>query len=221
MGLFDWGRAGNTTGQTRSDANAPAASMSEDERAIERYRYLLRTAPPETIEQAHAEAFAQLTPEQRRRVLEQLAASASPAERPVLERAADTPQSLARAATRAEMRQPGVLERMFTRTGPTPGMASGGGGMPGFGSMMAGSLLGSIAGTVLGSAIAHQFLSQPAHAQALGDLGLGPDSAGSDLADNHHFANADAPGDDASFDQADLDSGDMDLGGMDSGTFDV
>ena len=34
---------------------------SEDELAIERYRYLLRTAPPETIEQVHAEAFAKLT----------------------------------------------------------------------------------------------------------------------------------------------------------------
>src|SRR5829696_5902448 len=39
---------------------------SEDEIAVERYRYLLRTAPPETIEQVHEEAFAKLTPEQRR-----------------------------------------------------------------------------------------------------------------------------------------------------------
>ena len=46
-----------------------------DEQAIERYRYLLRTAPPDQIEQAHAEAFAQLTPEQRRQVLEQLSAA--------------------------------------------------------------------------------------------------------------------------------------------------
>ena len=52
---------------------APASEASADEQAIERYRYLLRTAPPETIEQAHAEAFAQLTPEQRRRVLASLA----------------------------------------------------------------------------------------------------------------------------------------------------
>jgi hypothetical protein len=36
-------------------------NMSADEQAVERYRYLLRTAPPETIEEAHAEAFAKLT----------------------------------------------------------------------------------------------------------------------------------------------------------------
>jgi len=43
--------------------------LSEDERAIERYRYMLRTAPPDTVEEAHAEAFGQLTPEQRQMVL--------------------------------------------------------------------------------------------------------------------------------------------------------
>jgi hypothetical protein len=44
-----------------------------DTYALERYRYMLQTAPPETIEQAHAEAFEQLTPEQRREVLAELA----------------------------------------------------------------------------------------------------------------------------------------------------
>ena len=43
--------------------------MTTDEQAIARYRYRLKTAPPETIEQAHAEAFAQLTPEQRQQLL--------------------------------------------------------------------------------------------------------------------------------------------------------
>jgi hypothetical protein len=49
-----------------------------DEQAVERYRYLLRTAPPEAIEAAHAEAFARLTPEQRRLVLEGLGADLPP-----------------------------------------------------------------------------------------------------------------------------------------------
>ena len=44
-----------------------ARKLSEDELAIERYRYLLRTAPPESIEAVHAEAFAKLTPEQRQK----------------------------------------------------------------------------------------------------------------------------------------------------------
>jgi hypothetical protein len=227
MGWFDWGRHDNAAARPGAPAPAagqPAAGASEDERALERYRYMLRTAPPETIEQAHAEAFAQLTPEQRRMLLAQLAEGAPASERPVLERAAADPQTLARAATRAEMRQPGVLERMFGRAAPAQGMAPAAGmGMGGFGGMMAGSLLGSVAGTVLGSAIAHQFLSQPTHAQALSDMGLGPDSAhgtppGSDdaqAADDSTSADADS----SDIDLADsgLDSG----GDFDGGSFDV
>jgi hypothetical protein len=37
--------------------NPPDRPQSADEQAIARYRYMLKTAPPETIEQAHAEAF--------------------------------------------------------------------------------------------------------------------------------------------------------------------
>ena len=88
--------------------NIPPDQLT-DEQAVERYRYLLRTAPPEAVEQAHAEAFAQLTPEQRRLVLEQLSADVPANER--TDR--DDPQSLARLATRAEMRRPGTLERTF------------------------------------------------------------------------------------------------------------
>lgn len=54
-------------GQTQQKDN-----QSADESAIARYRYMLKTAPPETVEQAHAEAFAKLTPEQRQAVLQQL-----------------------------------------------------------------------------------------------------------------------------------------------------
>lgn len=65
------------------------AGMSEDERAIARYRYLLQTAPPEAIEQVHAEAFAALTPEQRQQVFEALknnAPSGDAPEPPILNR---------------------------------------------------------------------------------------------------------------------------------------
>ncbi len=44
-------------------AGGTSSGQPTDEQAIERYRYLLRTAPPEAIEEAHAEAFAQLTVE--------------------------------------------------------------------------------------------------------------------------------------------------------------
>ncbi len=130
------------------------APGSDDERALARYRYLLQTAPPETIEQAHAEAFARLTPEQRRMVLQGLAEDVPAAERTA---SSDDPRSLARLATRAEMRQPGTLERRF-----------GGMGMPGMGSMMAGSFLSTIAGVMVGSAIADAFL---------GDSGFTEDAA--------------------------------------------
>src|SRR4051812_17952539 len=108
-----------------------SAPRSADEQAIERYRYLLRTAPPEKIEEAHAEAFAQLSPEQRRQVLEQLSAAVPAGERP----RADDARTLARAATRAELRQPGILERAFGGGyGPAYGPRYGpgyGGGHPG------------------------------------------------------------------------------------------
>ncbi len=130
--------------------------MSEDEQAVERYRYMLRTAPPETIERAHAEAFAKLTPEQRQLALQELSTNVPESERAG---ASSDPQSLARLATRAEMRQPGTLERSFG--GNRGGMGAGGmGGMGmGMGGMIAGTLLGSIAGTFIGTAIASQFFA--------------------------------------------------------------
>jgi hypothetical protein len=107
----------------------------DDKQALERYRYLLRTAPPDDIERAHEEAFAQLTPEQRAAVLRQLAEHV-----PASDVGGDDPKSLARTATRAEMRQPGTLERAF-----------GGGGAPGLGSMF----LSTLAGAFVGAAIAN------------------------------------------------------------------
>ena len=121
-----------------------AAVPSADEQALARYRYLLRTAPPEALEQAHAEAFAQLTPAQRAQALRELSRALPMADGSVAAATDPDPRALARMATRAELRQPGTLERSFG------GMSLGG--------MFAGSLLGSIAGTVIGSAIAHQFL---------------------------------------------------------------
>jgi hypothetical protein len=139
MGFFDRFK------DTPSQASTGAAG---DEAAIARYRYLLKTAPPEAVEQAHAEAFAQLTPEQRRQLLAELGADMPEAERAAALRAGDAPAALARVATRAEMREPGAMERASNRL---PG---------GMGGMFAGSLLGSIAGTVLGTMIAQQFFAQ-------------------------------------------------------------
>src|ERR1700730_13137615 len=119
MGIFDrifGGREAPTRGEPTQQPG-----LSEDEQAIARYRYMLKTAPPETIEQAHQEAFSQLTPQQRQMVLQQLTAAVPPSERPPA--GADDPQSLARMATRAEVRQPGTLERVLGSTGATGGAA--------------------------------------------------------------------------------------------------
>jgi hypothetical protein len=122
-----------------------------DERAIERYRYMLKTAPPETIEQAHEEAFAKLTPAQRAQALRELAAETPEGESPSLAEGRDDPKSLARLATRAEMRQPGTMERTFGGVGRGPGM---GGMMGGLG----GSIFASLAAGFVGSLVAQQFL---------------------------------------------------------------
>ncbi|GAA5156902.1 hypothetical protein GCM10023321_33840 [Pseudonocardia eucalypti] len=129
---------------------APAAptagSRDPDEVAIERYRYMLKTAPPETIEQAHAEAFAKLTPEQRQQVLNEMSTTVPPSERAT----STEPKDLARMATRAEMAQPGTMERTLG------GGRRGGMGM-GMGGMIAGTLLASVAGAFIGTAIADAF----------------------------------------------------------------
>jgi hypothetical protein len=129
------------------------APRSDDELAIERYRYLLRTAPPETLEQVHAEAFAKLSDEQRAVIYEELSQGAGTGERPL----SSEPATLARAATRAELRNPGTLERSFQ------------GGAPGFGSMVGSSLIGTVAGYVIGSALVSAFLPWDAGYDANGD----------------------------------------------------
>jgi hypothetical protein len=139
--------------ENESDRQPPARTAgraaaelqnADSEQAINRYRYMLRTAPPEALEQAHAEAFAKLTSEQRQRVLEQLAGAAPPAERDAIAKTSlDDPQALARVATRAEVRQPGALERTL-----------GSGGL-GFGA----NLLSSFALGFVGSMVAQSFFS--------------------------------------------------------------
>lgn len=201
MGLFDLFRRRDTPAAPRGapDPVMPAAPRSADEQAIERYRYLLRTAPPETLEQAHAEAFGQLTPEQRRKLLDQMGQAVPEAERNAVLREGATPTALARAATRAEMRRPGSMERMF------------GSGGPGFGTLMAGTMLSSMAGMVLGSMVAQHFL----HDHPGGD-------AAADGGGNSADATGDASGADEAggFDTAADDGGGFDSG-FDGGGFDV
>jgi hypothetical protein len=123
-------------GRNRDDETSTDAAT--DEQALARYRYMLATAPPEEIEQAHEEAFARLTPEQRRQALQALAQHVPPGEL-----RGDDPASLARTATRAEIRQPGTIERAW------------GGGAPGFG--LGSWFLTTLAASFIGTAIAQSF----------------------------------------------------------------
>jgi len=160
--------------RTTAQVKQASAARSEDEIAVERYRYLLRTAPPETIEQVHEEAFAKLNPEQRRMLFTQLQADAPAGDAPQ----ADDAHSLAVAATRSEMRQPGTMVKALG------GGANAGNGAPGFGSMFASSLLGSVAGYVIASTLMSAFMPM--------DMG-GDNSAGADAgADSGSDAGTDA-----------------------------
>ena len=160
-GVPQWG--GTPAG---GPVGGPGAS-TDDERAVERYRYLLRTAPPERIEEVHAEAFATLTAEQRRMVYDEFTRTAPAGEAP----RGDDPRSLAQAATRSEIRQPGFMERSLG------GMNGGAGAMgqrggPSFGRMIGASILGTVAGYVIGSAIMSAFLPDA------GSFDGGTDAAG-------------------------------------------
>jgi hypothetical protein len=180
------------------DRNKNQAAEPTDEQALARYRYMLATAPPEEIERAHEEAFAALSPEQRRQALQALAQHI-----PAGEIRGDDPASLARAATRAEVRQPGTIERAW-------------GGNAGFG--LGSWFMTTLAASFIGTAIAQSFFDND---QGLsGDQGAAGDSgtndSGTDSVDGDGSDTADAGFDDG----GDLGSGDLgggDLGGGDFG----
>jgi hypothetical protein len=191
---------------------APQQGGGEDERAVERYRYLLRTAPPERIEEVHAEAFAQLTPEQRRMVYEEFTRTAPAGEAP----RGDDPRSLAQSATRSELRQPGYMERSL-------GGIGGGGGFggrqgSGFGSMLGASLLGTVGGYVIGSALMSAFLPDPGSFDGGTDAGAADDGGQGDTGDGSGDGGA---SDGGGYDNASWGDGGSDFGGSnDGGGFD-
>ncbi|MBP1242433.1 hypothetical protein ABID92_002225 [Frigoribacterium sp. PvP120] len=240
MGFLDrlLGRDDEAAGQqapAQAQAQAPggrAPARSDDEIAVERYRYLLRTAPPETIEQVHAEAFEKLSPEQRRMVFDELSREAGQGEQP----RGDDAGSLAQAATRSELRKPGTLERTLGGGGAAGGPGQQAGGRPGMGmgSIIGGSLLGTVAGYVVGSALVGAFLPD-ASSDVAGGAGDGGDGDGGDGGDGgQDTGDGGAAGDgggDAGDGGGDFGGGDFgggggdfgggDFGGGDLGGFDI
>ena len=209
MGFLDrlFGRKEEPQGQAAaptypSHGDREYQPPNADEQALQRYRYMLRTAPPETIEQAHEEAFAKLTTAQRAHALRELAAETPEGERAALGGGRDDPKTLARLATRSEMRQPGSIERIFGGTGRGPGM----GGMMGG---MGGTLLGSLAAGFVGSIIAQQFLS------SMGDDAFGEGDSSAEAGDQE--ADASTGDESGGYDFGDYGGGDF--GGDFSGDF--
>ena len=176
MGFFD-----RLFGTEPQQQRAAAPQRTDDEIAVERYQYLLRTAPPETIEQVHAEAFSKLTDEQRDLLFRQLSENANAGERP----ANAEPATLAQAATRAELRQPGTLTRAFGNQG----QGNQGQGGPSFGSMVGSSLLGTVAGYVIASTLMSAFLPMDAGGADASGADSGSGESGGD-------ASGDSGGDD-------------------------
>jgi hypothetical protein len=96
--------------EERTPATATGTPKPADERAVAEYERLLRTAPPDTIEKVHVEAFAKLTPEQLDILYDRFTANAStPEERPADAR----PATLAKTATQVEVKKPGTLQRVM------------------------------------------------------------------------------------------------------------
>lgn len=168
-----------------------------DEQAVARYRYMLQTAPSEEIERAHEEAFARLTPDQRRQALAALAQVV-----PSSEIRGDDPASLARTATRAEVRQPGTIERVW---------GSGGGGIG-----IGGWFLATLAASFIGTAAAQAFFDNDPGAG--GDAGDTGDSGAGDEGDSgSEFGEGDVASGDPGGDFGDFGGGDFgggDFGGI-------
>ncbi len=189
MGIF-----GRRQAQPTADAT--------DEQAVARYRYMLATAPPEDIEQAHKEAFERLTPEGRRQALEALARHVPPNEI-----RGDDPASLARAATRAEIRQPGTIERAW---------GAGGGASFGLGSWF----LSTLAASFIGTAIAQSFFDNdpgPVDAANTGDGGNSASAGDGTATDSSSEAGPGDAGDGGGDFGGDFGGGDF--GGGDLGGF--
>ncbi|PYY36229.1 cation-transporting ATPase [Curtobacterium sp. MCJR17_055] len=148
-------------GQPTGGRPARTPATDADRVAIAKYDYLLKTADPERLEQAHHDAFARLTPEQRQQVLQRLNA-----EVPQHDRSTDaSPAGLARAATRGETSRPGTMRKVLA------GTAIGGG------ALAVGGLAVAVAGGAVLSAAAGPVLAQAA------DLGVDFEGVASGLGD--------------------------------------
>lgn len=126
--------------------------VDADKVAIAKYDHLLRTAPPERLEQVHHDAFARLTPAQRQEVRNRLNSHLPPNEH----LRDDSAAGLARAATRSEVQRPGIMRRVLGGRGG----AFAGGAAVGAGAMALGGIGAAVAGAAVMSAAAGPVLAE-------------------------------------------------------------
>src|SRR4051812_21994300 len=98
--------------RTHGSTHSPASEV-EEARDVARYKYLLRVASSESLEQAHQEAFAALLPDQCERLFTRLCHDLPEEDRPI----SRTPAELAHAAGVAQEADHGYLVRMLRRPG--------------------------------------------------------------------------------------------------------
>jgi hypothetical protein len=169
--------------QDRQHVRGP---VGQDAVALAKYDYLLRTASPDQLEQAHHDAFARLTPQQRQQVLTRMNTELPPHERAK----DDSAGGLARTITRGEVARPGLVRRVLGSGGPSGGRgragAVAGGAAVGAGAVALGGIAAAVAGGAVVSAAAAPVLAGAADlgvdfegiaagfgAEGLGDLALG------------------------------------------------
>ncbi len=204
--------------RVKQQATVVAQNRSQDEIAVERYRYLLRNASPDTIEAVHEEAFSKLTVEQRKILFAQLSADSRAGDAPQDE----TPRELAVAATRNEIRDPGSVERSLAAVDQPGRLGFNGAGGGLFGGGFASSMMGTIVGYVVASSLVHAFFPTDFGA-AGGSTDVSADNSAGDTATDGAGASdaqtIDASGGYDSGMDGGFDGGGFDGGGMDGGGF--
>ncbi len=182
MGIRD--RLAHVTGRSAGDAGNGKSNPRHDASAQEalelaRYKYLLRIALPDVLEQIHREAFADLTAEQRERVFLRLRHDLQEGQGPE----SSEPAELARAAVVAQVDDHGYLVRMLRRPGQgvteghsVPQAENHSGDL-----LFAGSVLGPVAASATSSDLATAslvgFVNSPEAAQANASVFVRPGGA--------------------------------------------
>ena len=148
-------RAGHEAGSESHDSVAGTAAQEAQD--IARYKYVLRIASPQLLEQVHREAFEMLPGERLGPLYLKMCHDLPEEQRP----RAMTPEEMARAAAAAQQNDHGYMLRALRRPGQgvsegheVPGSAD----RPGV-SLYAGSVLGPFAAAVAASTAASEVLA--------------------------------------------------------------